>query len=218
MVIAAALAVYLIGGSAEIKSWIGLLSDQELLRQQIIGYGKPAPLIFILLQILQVILAPVPGEATGLLGGYFFGTANGFLYSSLALATGSALAFLIGRLFSSFFRDRFQKTKMFRRFNRLVYKGDFAIPFVLFLFPGFPKDSLSYLLGLSLMPFKVFLFIAAVARMPGTLMLSAQGAELYQGNYLRLAILLLVSVVVTLPCYLYRQQILAFLLQRKYKK
>ncbi len=214
----AALVFFFIVTGEEISDWVNLLSDEHQLRERIAAYGNLAPLIFIVLQFLQVILAPVPGEATGLLGGYFFGTVNGFIYSTIALAIGSALAFLIGRSFSAFFKERFQKTKMYRRFNRLVCKGDFVIPFVLFLFPGFPKDSLSYLLGLSLMPFKVFLFIATVARMPGTLMLSIQGAEIYQGNYLKLAILLLISTAVALPCYIFRRQIIAFLLRRKYKK
>jgi uncharacterized membrane protein YdjX (TVP38/TMEM64 family) len=214
----AALIFFFVVTGEEISGWVSLLGDEHQLRERIAAYGNLAPLAFIVLQVLQVILAPVPGEATGLLGGFFFGTANGFIYSTIALAIGSGLAFLIGRSFSTFFKEKFQKTKMYRRFNRLVCKGDFAIPFVLFLFPGFPKDSLSYLLGLSLMPFKVFLFIATVARMPGTLMLSIQGAEIHHGNYLKLAILLLISAAVALPCYIFRRQILAFLLRHKYKK
>ena len=82
------------------------------------------------------------------------------------------------------------------------------IPFVLFLFPGFPKDSLSYLLGLSTMPFKVFIFIASIARMPGTIVLSFEGAHVYEGNYLELLLLLTFSAIVALPCIFYRRQIL----------
>ena len=36
------------------------------------------------MQILQVVLAPIPGEATGFIGGYLFGSIKGFIYSSLA--------------------------------------------------------------------------------------------------------------------------------------
>jgi len=177
-------------------------------RESILSHGFLAPLMFMALQILQVLFAPVPGEATGILGGYLFGAWPGFIYSSIALAAGSALAFIIGHLFADAFKNLFSQTKVYRKFNHLVFKGDFAIPFVLFLFPGFPKDSLSYLLGLSSMPFKVFIFIASIARMPGTLVLSFEGAQVYAENYLELLLLLIFSAIVTLPCILYRRQIL----------
>ena len=189
------------------------LENGNRLRESILAYGPLAPLLFIVLQLLQVIIAPVPGEMTGVLGGYLFGAWPGFIYSSIALTIGSGIAFAVGKLFSSAIKDRYKQTRIYQRFNHLVYKGDFAIPFVLFLLPGFPKDSLSYLLGLSFMPFKVFLFIAGVARMPGTLMLSLQGAKVYEAAYVELLFLLLVSLAVSLPCYLFRKKILAALSQ-----
>ena len=185
-----------------------MMENGTKLRDSFLSFGYLAPPIFMFLQILQVLFAPVPGEATGILGGYLFGAWTSFIYSSIALAIGSAIAFTIGHLFADAFRDRFKKTKVYHKFNHLVFKGSFVIPFVLFLFPGFPKDSLSYLLGLSTMPFKVFIFIATIARMPGTLVLSFEGAQVYEGNYFELLMLLLFSAIVTLPCYLYRKQIL----------
>jgi uncharacterized membrane protein YdjX (TVP38/TMEM64 family) len=183
----------------------------EELRAAILSYGFLAPLIFIGVQILQVILAPIPGEASGALGGYIFGGWLGFVYSTVGLSAGSWIAFAVGRLLSDLVRERLEHTKVYHKFNHLVSRGDFVIPFVLFIFPGFPKDSLSYMLGLSHMPLPVFLFVATVGRIPGTLLLSFQGAEVYHGNYLRLALLLLLAVAITLPCYLYRKNLLHYL-------
>lgn len=185
-----------------------LMKNGSKARETILSFGILAPIMFMVLQILQVLFAPVPGEATGVLGGYLFGAWPSFIYSSIALGAGSALAFAIGHLFADTFRDRFSKTSVYRRFNHLVFKGDFVIPFVLFLFPGFPKDSVSYLLGLSSMPFKVFIFIATIARMPGTLVLSFEGAQVYERNYLELLLLLALSTLVALPCYIFRRRIL----------
>jgi len=187
------------------------LKNGKQFRESILAYGPLAPILFIVLQLLQVVFAPIPGEATGVLGGYLFGAWPGFIYSSLALTMGSAVAFAIGQLLSSTLKQRYKQTKVYQRFNHLVSKGDFVIPFVLFLLPGFPKDSLSYLLGFSFMPFKVFLFIAAVARMPGTLMLSLEGAKVYEAAYVELLVLVLVSLAVSVPCYLFRKKILAAL-------
>jgi len=53
-----------------------------------------APVIFIGLQALQVVVvvAPIPGEVTGILGGYLFGEWLGFLYSTIGLTLGSVAA------------------------------------------------------------------------------------------------------------------------------
>jgi len=206
------LILYYVGGESLLSQVLFHLEDARRnstkVREAILSHGKLAPYMFMVLQILQVLFAPVPGEATGILGGYLFGAWTSFIYSSIALALGSAIAFLIGHLFADAFRARFSKTRIYRKFNHLVFKGDFIIPFILFLFPGFPKDSLSYLLGLSTMPFKVFIFIATIARMPGTLVLSLEGAQVYKGNYLELLILLAFSAIVSVPCIVFRRQIL----------
>jgi uncharacterized membrane protein YdjX (TVP38/TMEM64 family) len=196
---------FLAGTVAQLKNFP---SEGATLRARILAYGGLAPCLFILIQVAQVVVAPIPGEASGLLGGYLFGALPGFLYSSLGLTIGSGLAFGGGRLLTAFFSERFRHTSVYQRFNHLVARGDFLIPFVLFLLPGFPKDSLCYLLGMSSMPWTAFLLITGVGRMPGTLMLSLQGAEVFAGNWLRLAIILLVTLLVVLPCLLGRHQLL----------
>lgn len=183
-------------------------TDGAVLRARILAYGGLAPAIFIIIQVAQVIVAPIPGEASGFLGGYLFGAWPGFIYSSLGLTIGSALAFGTGRLLRAFLTEHFRHTKVYQRFNHLVSRGDFLVPFILFLLPGFPKDSLSYLLGMSSMPWAAFLFITGVGRMPGTLMLSLQGAEAFAGNWLRLVVILLLSLLVVLPCLLGRHRLL----------
>jgi len=188
-----------------------LMADSEQLRARILAYGPLAPLLYIGLQILQVILAPIPGEASGFLGGYLFGGWAAFVYSTVGLTAGSMIAFAIARLLGNTMRRRLQESRVYHRFNKLVYKNTFVVPFFLFLFPGFPKDSLSYILGLSVMPWQAFLFIAAVGRMPGTLLLSYQGAQVYEKDYLTLGLLLVVSAAVSLPCYFYRRRILLWL-------
>ena len=191
---------------------IGELRDfktqSDVLRAEILSHGTYAPLFFIAIQIFQVIFAPIPGEASGLVGGYLFGTWPCFIYSSVGLTIGSAIAFGGGRLLKSFFTEKFRHRKFYQRFNHLVSRGDYLIPFVLFILPGFPKDSLSYLLGMSSIPFPVFMFITTVGRMPGTLLLSANGAEAYNGDYLRLAILIILSALLTIPPMIFRHRML----------
>src|SRR2546428_13017607 len=66
--------------------------------------------------------------------------------------------------------------------------------FIIFLIPGLPKDIVCYLFGLSPMPFWVFAVVSTLGRIPGTWVLSAQGAHTAAGDYLQ--VLLLTAMVV----------------------
>ncbi len=212
--------VYIVWGDALLSQVLFHVQDSmargEELRSDILAYGVLAPVFFCVVQIMQVLLAPIPGEASGILGGYLFGAWLGFIYSSFGLTLGSILAFVIGRLIGEFMPAKIYQTKAYDKFNHLVARGDFVVPFILFIFPGFPKDSLSYLLGFSRMPLPVFIVVAGVGRMPGTLMLSFQGAEVQLGNYWNLLLLLVISAAVTVPCYVFRKKLLSHL--RHYNK
>ncbi|MEJ2033842.1 MAG: VTT domain-containing protein [Deltaproteobacteria bacterium] len=133
------------------------------------------------------------------------------LAQAKALLHDSDRLFGISSLFGKAVQARLAHTSGYRRFNHLVAKGDFVIPFLLFLLPGFPKDSLSYLLGLSRMPWRVFLFIAAIGRIPGTLMLSLQGAQVFERDFFTLFLLLVGSLLFFLPFYLNRHRLVAWL-------
>src|SRR5262245_31707259 len=76
---------------------VRLYVDKRFLKHTLREWGILAPVIFIALQALQVILAPIPGEVTGLLGGYLFGQWVGLVYSTIGLTLGSVVAFAAGR-------------------------------------------------------------------------------------------------------------------------
>jgi len=159
------------------------ISDREKVEHFIAAFGNGAPLVFMGMQILQVILAPIPGEATGFIGGYLFGTIKGFAYSSVALAVGSWANFAIGRYLGKRFVRRWVPADQLRRFDHLLKRQGIIVLLVLFIFPGFPKDYLCLFLGITAIPLKAFLLIASIGRMPGTLMLSLQGEFLFEKNY-----------------------------------
>lgn len=184
-----------------------LISDRERMQTFIASFGMGAPVIFMGLQVLQVIFAPVPGEATGFIGGYLFGTWAGFLYSTVGLTVGSILNFGIGRFLGDRFVRRMIPPERLAQMDRFVKHQGVIILFILFVFPGFPKDYLCLFLGLSAIPFSVFLLITAVGRMPGTLMLSLQGASLYERQYTLLAALMILCLVLAALAYRYRENL-----------
>ena len=182
-----------------------LLADRDRVRDFIASFGWGAPLVFMGIQILQVIFAPVPGEATGFIGGYLFGVLKGFLYSSLALGIGSWINFSIGRFLGVRFVRKMIPAEKFERFDALLKRQGIIVLFLLFIFPGFPKDYLCLFLGLSTLPLKVFIVLATVGRMPGTFLLSLQGTYLFEENYVVLGIIAAVCAILAFIIYRYRE-------------
>jgi uncharacterized membrane protein YdjX (TVP38/TMEM64 family) len=170
-------------------------------------FGAWAPLAFIGIQALQVVLSPIPGEATGFLGGFLFGTGLGFFYSSIGLSLGSALAFGLGRWLGLPLVRRLVSETTYHRFDVLAHTGGELLTLVLFLIPGFPKDILCFLLGVSPQPFGTFLVITSFGRMPGTWLLSIQGARVRDARYLDFAILLTIAAAAAFLAFNYREEI-----------
>ena len=188
-----------------IVRFFSFLSDREKTSAYIEGFGSTAPLVFMLVQVLQVLLAPVPGEATGFIGGYLFGVTKGFLLSSIALSIGSIINFGIGRFFGQRYVRKVIPPKYLARFDMVARREGVLIVFMLFVFPGFPKDYLCLFLGLSSLPFKIFFLMTTIGRMPGTFILSLQGAMLFEQNYLILALATVTCSIIFLIVYRYRE-------------
>ena len=182
-------------------------SDRTRIEKFILGFGMGAPEAFILVQILQVLFAPVPGEATGFIGGYLFGTLKGFLYSTIGLTVGSWLNFIIGRFLGNRFVRKIIPSKSLVKLDRVLRRQGILVVFLMFVFPGFPKDYLSLFLGVTTIPTKVFLILASVGRMPGTLALSLQGDLLFEKNYWVFAISGVLFLLIGILSFRYRQHI-----------
>jgi len=201
------LAVLLLSPSiwAEMRRWLALITDREWIRATVESYGWAAPLVFIGVQIAQVVAAPIPGEATGFIGGYVFGTLPGFIYSSVSLGVGSLINFGIGRFLGERFVRRLIPNEKFKRIDRIVNRQGIIAVFLMFIIPGFPKDYLSLALGMTTLPIKVFAVLAFIGRMPGTLMLSLQGASVYDRNYFLVAVLGAACLMLVLAAYRWRE-------------
>jgi len=199
---------------AAIAPHVIFFTDPENVRRLIHAAGPAGPLVFIGIQVAQVLLAPIPGELSGIIGGYLFGTGAGFIYSSIGLTLGSGLNFAIGLYLGRRWVRRLIPAPHLARFDALVQRQAAGVIFLLFVFPGFPKDYLSLFLGLSTLPLPMFLAIAAVGRMPGTLALSLQGAALLDRMYALVAAVGGFCLLAAGLAYRYRQPLYRWLARR----
>jgi uncharacterized membrane protein YdjX (TVP38/TMEM64 family) len=186
---------------------VRLYVDKRFLKHTLREWGILAPVIFISLQALQVIIAPIPGELTGILGGYLFDQWVGLLYSTIGLTVGSVAAFAVGRWLGAHYVQRLVSPDIWRKLGFIIEAEGIVLCFVIFLIPGLPKDMTCYLFGLSPMPFWVFAVVSTLGRMPGTCILSAQGAHTASGDYVEVILLTALVVALALPLYYYRNGI-----------
>lgn len=198
----------------EFDDFEGIYSSPDKLSEFLQHLGPYSPAVFVLLQVLQVIAAPFPGELTGVAGGFVYGETFGFVLSTVGLSLGSWVAFELASILGRPFVERFVRTEVLQKFNFLTTRTGTLICFVLFLFPGFPKDYLCYVLGLSRMRLSTFLLVSVVGRLPGTYLLTMQGATIRNEQYHTFFFITVASLAVLIGAYLYRNQLFDWLKHR----
>jgi uncharacterized membrane protein YdjX (TVP38/TMEM64 family) len=189
-------------------------SSKREVKQFLARFGPYAPFVFITLQALQVVIAPIPGEATGFLGGMLFGTGLSFLYSTIGLTLGSVAAFGLGRWLGLPVVRRLVSDEVYHKFDFLARTGGEMVTLILFIIPGFPKDYLCFILGVSPLPLKTFLVLTTFGRMPGTWLLSVQGAKVGGGYYAEFVVFLTVAAVGLFLGYIYRDAVFHWMRRR----
>jgi uncharacterized membrane protein YdjX (TVP38/TMEM64 family) len=185
-------------------------SDRTKIIAFLSSFGPVSVFVFIGIQILQVLVAPIPGEVSGFIGGYVYGIFLGTLYSTIGLTIGSWLAFTLSRTLGRPFVERVVNPKIINQYDHIMTHQGPWVAFLLFLIPGFPKDALCYVLGLSHIRIGIFLVISTVGRLLGTLMLSVQGSCLRNNQDTTFLIMMAVSIIIAALGY--------FLGKRWYKK
>ncbi len=191
-----------------------IFEGREQLRAYLESWGAWAPAAFVGIQILQVVIAPIPGELCGAVGGFMFDTWPNVIYSTIGLTVGSVMAFFAARIIGQPLVNLVVSENMMKKLKFLTGRRGTMLALFLFTIPGFPKDILCYILGVSPMGFVTFLVVCAVGRIPGTIALSMSGAAVYHGDWVLLGVVALVTGGSLLLAYLYRDRI-ELMLHRK---
>ena len=202
--------IYYIGAWKDTLLYYRYFFNLRRLKVFIASFGPYAPPVFILVQIMQVVIAPIPGEFTGFVGGLLFGVIQGTLLSTIGLTVGSLIAFGIARMLGAAFVHKIVKKEYIDRFDHFITHKGLYITWMLFILPGFPKDSLCYLLGLTRLRYLDFVLMNVLGRLPGTLMLVLQGSAVRQGHYQEFSLYLIGSAIFVSALYVGKNQITHF--------
>lgn len=183
------------------------LSKAEVIREYVESYGVFAPIVFIFLSALQVIIAPVPGQAAGLVGGFIFGTVLGTIYGMIGLAIGSVITFSLARKFGQPIVEKLVDKNTLEKFHMFSKKkGELGL-FAIYLLPALPDDIMCYLAGLTNIKIHRFIAITILGRLPSFFVLSAVGAGLTSKNSYFAVGLAIAATLVSILIYFYLDKI-----------
>ncbi|WP_350455010.1 TVP38/TMEM64 family protein [Slackia heliotrinireducens] len=195
------------------------VSGREELVSQVRSAGPVGVLMLLGLQLLQIIVAFIPGEAVQMVAGMMYGPLGGTLIILTGCLISSALLFaVVHKLGAPFVRAMIPEKWMgkLEDFENSGNKLDIMV-FVLFLIPGMPKDVLTYLVPLTNMKMSRFVGLTTIARIPGVVMSTSAANGLLEGNYMLVAAICGVIAVVAVIGFFNRDRIMAAF-QKKQKK
>ncbi len=154
----------------------GSLTD---FRRLILSWGMAAPLMSILLMILQAVIAPLPAFLITASNGFIFGVFWGTVISWVGAMSGAFISFMMSRLFFETFAKRFLgERKSMKYLDRMSSKYGFKVILIARLLPFISFDLISYVAGLSTIKVLSFLLATGIGMLPATIVYTVAGYEM----------------------------------------
>lgn len=158
-------------------------ANQEKFKTYIKNMSWKGWLTILLIQILQVFIAFIPGEIVEIISGMLYGAVGGLFICLLGIFLGSLLIFYTIKIFANKSIPKLkEKLKTYNFLNNP--KKIHIYLFVIFLIPGIPKDIFIYLIPFLPIKFIDYLIISSIARIPSILSSTIVGKSFIDGNYL----------------------------------
>ncbi|WP_336021848.1 TVP38/TMEM64 family protein [Halobellus salinisoli] len=177
--------------AAELRAWIA-------------QFGVFAPLVFVLIQAVQVVVAPIPGQVVALVAGYLFGPFWGTVYSLTGVLIGSAVAFSLAKRYGRSFVEDILHEDVVARFDDFVETVGVPGLFAFVIIPGLPDDAICFLAGLTSFRLRTFIAVISVGRLPAYVITVYAGGELASGRFIQG--IALIGVVIALSAVGYYKQ------------
>lgn len=154
------------------------LGDLQQLRAYIQSFAPWSALVFFLLQLTSVIVAPIPSNLMATVGGMCFGFVMGGAITLSAVILGSTITFSLARILGQSWAEHIIGEKLSPKYRTLIERKRDSFLALAFLFPFFPDDLLCILAGLTEIPTKRFILIILFTRPWGLLFAAGLGSYL----------------------------------------
>lgn len=144
---------------------MGYFDSLDTFRRLILEKGAWGPLVFMVLQVVQIVVPVIPGGLTCVAGVVIFGAFWGFIYNYISICLGSILVFFISRTFGRSIVLRIFGEELYDKYKGKLNEDKYDKFFALAIFlPVAPDDFLCYLTGLTEMSVKKFVAIILICK------------------------------------------------------
>ena len=153
---------------------VDLVSDRARVEVWLAGLGPWGPLALILLNTLQIVVAPIPGYFVQAAAGYLFGALAGGFYGTIGMATGAALATSLARWYGRPLVTRLAGAERLQRWEKVIHSDSIWPWFILLVGPV--GDIPYFIAGLTQVSVWKIVLIALMLRTPSVFVAAAVGA------------------------------------------
>ena len=181
----------------------------ERLVERVRNAGPAGVFILLGMQFLQIVVAFIPGEVVQLAAGLMYGPFFGTLIILLGCVISSSIIYHLVHALGAPFVQGIVSTEHLDKFRAFEESGKLdIIVFVLFLIPGMPKDVFTYLVPLTDMPFKKFIVLTTIGRIPGVVASTYAAAGFADGNIVGPVVVMAVVAVIAVVAIVFRNRIM----------
>lgn len=181
----------------------------ERLVERVRNAGALGVFILLGMQFLQVVVAFIPGEVVQIAAGLMYGPLGGSLVVLVGCVISSSVIYWLVHKLGAPFVQGMVSTEHLDKFHSFEETGKLDIVvFILFLIPGMPKDVFTYIVPLTDMPYKRFITLTTIGRIPGVVGSTYAASGIANGNIVGPVIVGVVFVVAAILGIVFRDKIM----------
>ncbi|MGN0612411.1 MAG: TVP38/TMEM64 family protein [Porcipelethomonas sp.] len=159
--------------------------------------GIFGPVIFVAAEIIQIILALIPGGPVEVIGGAAFGPVKGLILCEIGIFIATMIIYNLVKKFGKPVVNTFVSEENFKKFKFLHDEKKLElVVFAFLVIPGTPKDVITYIASLTDIKPVRFYVIATVARIPALTLCTLFGGSLSERNYTLAIVVVVITAVV----------------------
>jgi len=170
--------------------------NPQYIRDYLAGYGNYGFLVYILIQVIQVIIVIIPGDLVMICAGFVYGIPLGFVLSYIGLMLGSMIVFYISRFFGYEIVSKFIAKEKIEKLSGILNstKGTVGL-FIVCCIPFIPKDLMMYVAGITPVKASRLFLVYGLSRIPATMIWVSVGANAFEKDWLDLGITIAIMLV-----------------------
>ncbi len=162
----------------------GIFSSQDAFVEFIEATGVFAPLVFVVIETLSVIILILPCALGYPVSVAAFGPFWGFILNAVSTVLGSIIIFLIVRIWGKPLVDALVSKRNYTKYEKFIEKTPLfeKLLAIMLLLPFFPDNMLCYIAGLTKMQYKRFCIIVLLFK-PWKILFYTYGSQFFLDRF-----------------------------------